>query len=138
MSAFLWAVLTACIWGFVPILEKIGLAKVQPMVGLFYRCLGVVLGVLLLGFFVLKPAEIKNVDMRSVTLLVLAGFLASFAGQLMFYHALKLGDVSKIVPISGAYPFLTFLLGVIILGEAMTPAKIVGVVFVVLGIWFLR
>ncbi|MCX5681531.1 MAG: hypothetical protein NT079_04550 [Candidatus Omnitrophica bacterium] len=43
MNSFLWAILTACIWGVVPILEKLGLTNISSSIGLFYRSLGVVL-----------------------------------------------------------------------------------------------
>ena len=62
MNAFMWALLAAFIWGIVPLLEKLGLAKVEPLVGLFYRCSGVLIGFLLLGIFILKPlSSIKSI-----------------------------------------------------------------------------
>lgn len=138
MSAFWWAAVAACIWGFVPILEKLGLTKVDPLVGLFYRCLGVLVGIVILPIFFLKPAQIKSVDMRSALYLIAAGFLASFIAQIAFYNGLKLGEVSKVVPISGSYPFLTFLLGILLFGESMTAVKLIGVLLVVAGIWVLK
>lgn len=138
MSAFGWAILTACIWGVVPILEKLGLAKIEPLTALFYRCFGVILGIILLGMFMVKPAQMKAVDLRSVMVLVLAGFLASFVANLTFYHALKIGEVSRVVPIAGTYQLVAFLLGIVIFGEALTLAKAVGVFLIVSGIWFLR
>jgi len=38
MTAFLWAIITACIWGVVPIFEKTGLTRATAFAGLFYRC----------------------------------------------------------------------------------------------------
>lgn len=138
MNAYWWAVITAGVWGIVPLLEKTGLVKTTPFVGLFYRCLGVVFGLLILGIFTLKPAEIKSVDIRSAFLLILGGFLASFVGQMFFYHSLKIGEVSKVVPISGSYPFLTFLLGILIFNESFSPVKLIGVLLVIAGIWVLK
>ena len=126
MNVFLWAILAGCVWGIVPILEKVGLTKVEPFVGLFYRCLGVVLGIVLLGVFIVKPHQIRSVDMRTALILVLSGFLASFVAQIMFYHALKFGEVSKVVPIAGAFPFIAFILGIVILGESLTLVKAAG------------
>lgn len=137
MSAFSWAILTAFVWGFVPLLEKMGLVKVAPLVGLFYRSLGVLIGILFLGIF-LKPQEIKAIDLRSALLLIIGGFLASFAAQICFYHGLKIGEVSRVVPISGSYPLIAFVLGIIFLGESLSPAKIIGVASIILGIWVLK
>jgi len=130
--------ITACIWGVVPVLEKLGLAKTEPFVALFYRCFGVILGILFLGIFVLKPGEIKAVPPRSIVLLVTAGFLASFAAQITFYHALKIGDVSRVVPISGAYPLIAFLMGILVLGEAVTLMKVLGMLMIIGGVWMLK
>jgi len=138
MSAFWWAVLTACIWGVVPILEKIGLADTNPFVGLFYRSLGVIFGLLIFGFFILNPAEIRAVNMRSALFLILGGFLASFVAQLVFYHGLKIGEVSKVVPISASYPLIAFLLAVLFLGETFSLVKAFGVALIICGIWALK
>ena len=138
MSAFLWAILAGCVWGVVPILEKVGLTRTSPFVGLFYRSLGVVLGVLLLGTVILKPEEIKAVDVRSALILILSGLLASFVAQVMFYHGLKIGEVSKVVPIAGTYPLIAFVLGVLVLGESLTTAKVIGMILILTGVYLLR
>jgi transporter family protein len=138
MNAFYWALLAAGLWGFIPVLEKIGLAKTDTMTGLFYRCLGVLLGMILVFPFMLKPEQVKSIDGRSAWLLIVSGFIASFVAQLAYYNGLKIGDVSRVVPIAGSYPFITFLLGIWLLGESFAPVKLIGVAFIVAGIWVLR
>jgi len=138
MNAYSWAILTACIWGIVPILEKLGLHKVDPFTALFYRCIGVLVGLFLLGTFVVKPAQLKAVDGRSMLFLVLSGFLASFVAQITFYHGLKIGEVSRVVPISGTYPLVAFILSFLILGEAFTLSRFAGITLIVTGAWLLR
>ncbi|MBD3426752.1 MAG: EamA family transporter [Candidatus Omnitrophica bacterium] len=138
MNAVLWAILTACIWGVVPVLEKLGLVRTQPFTALFFRCLGVIIGIVLLGLFVVKPQHIRESDARSIGLLILSGFLASFVAQIAFYHGLKIGDVSRVVPISGTYPLIAFILGIFFLGEAVTMQKVFGMLFILAGVWLLR
>ncbi len=139
MNPILWAILAACVWGFVPIFEKLGLHGVSsPYVGLFYRCLGATLGLAALSLFVIRPSQLKNVDGKTIFLLVLSGFLASFVAQIFFYHGLKAGEASRIVPIAGSFPMITFVLAVLLLGESITVSKIVGVLLVSGGIWMLR
>ncbi len=139
MSAFLWAVICACIWGVVPILEKEGLGtKVDPFVGLFYRSLGIIIGLVCLKLFVVKTEALKAVDPKSIVLLVLSGLLASFVAQIAFYHALKLGEVSRVVPIAGTYYLITFILGVVFLGEALTLSKVIAMGMIITGAWMLR
>ena len=138
MNAFIWAVLAALVWGVVPIFEKVGLRQTMPLAGLFYRSVGVMVGMLLLGFFMVKPQEIRSVDIRSALCLMAGGFLASFIAQIFFYNSLKVGEVSRIVPLAGSYPLIAFLLGVLLLGESVTPFKMVGVLLVLSGVWFLK
>jgi len=138
MNAFIWAILTAVIWGIVPLVEKFGLLKVEPLVGLFYRSVGVFIGWILLGTLLLKPQQIKSVDIRSVPWFILGGFLASIVGQIAFYHGLKAGEISRVVPISGTYPLVAFILGVLIFGESISWVKLSGVALVIMGIWALR
>ncbi len=138
MTTFKWAIITACVWGVVPLIEKIALGKVTPFVGIFYRCTGVTLGMILLGTLMIKPQELGAIDARSVFLLVLAGFLANFVGQLLFFHGLKGGEVSTFVPIAGSFPLVSFILGVLFLGESINAFKIGGVLMITLGILALK
>jgi transporter family protein len=118
--------------------EKAGLMTVRPLPGLFFRCTGVVAGMIVLGVFAVKPAEMRAVEPRAALLLALGGFLASIVGQFFFYNALRLGEVSRLAPIAGSYPFFTFLLGVLFLGESASLVKIAGVMAIVGGVWLLK
>jgi len=139
MKAFYFALATAVVWGIVPILEKMGVARIAPLAGVMIRSLGVVIGVSFLAVFNSQTFKAAlKADPRTIFLLVLGGFMASILGQILFYNALKTGEASKVVPIAGIYPLVAFLLGVIFLGEAVTVAKVGGVIFVVLGLFLLR
>ncbi|MGB3241722.1 MAG: DMT family transporter [Candidatus Omnitrophota bacterium] len=137
MNAFLWALLAALIWGITSVIEKFVLIKVDPLPGLFYRCLGVLLGVIVMGTVMLKPSQIKSVDLRSAALLLLAGFLGSFIAFIAFYKALKLGEMSIVVPVAGSFYIIAFILGIFLLGETVNALKLLGIIFVTIGIWLL-
>lgn len=130
--------MASALWGIAPIFEKTGLKGATPLAGLFYRCVGVVLGIVILGIFMVKPQEIRAVGLRSALLLIAGGFLASFIAQICFYNALKLGQVSRIVPISASYPFIAALLGVLLLGESVNAFKIGGALLIIAGVWMLK
>lgn len=139
MNGFYWAVLTAFIWGLVPILEKLGLAKIDPLSGLLLRSSGVLIGAAVL--VMVKSEHLSAVlkaDWKTIFFLVFGGLLASFIGQICFYRALRGGEVSKVVPIAGAYPLVSFLTGIIFLSEAITLPKLVGVLLILAGIVLLR
>jgi bacterial/archaeal transporter family protein len=139
MKTFYWAILTALVWGFVPIIEKIGLNKIDPLVGLFYRSLGILLGIGILVVFKTSAIKASIASCPQGWLyLMTGGFLASFVGQILFYHALKSGEASKVVAIAASYPLLSFVLGVLILGEKITVAKACGVLSILVGVFFLK
>lgn len=139
MKAFYFALMTAVVWGIVPILEKMGVARIAPLAGVFIRSCGVVIGIFIMAIFNNQAVRIAlKADPRTIFLLVLGGFMASIVGQIFFYNALKIGEVSKVVPIAGIYPLVAFLLGVIFLGETFTAVRLGGVIFVVLGLFLLR
>ena len=49
-------------------------------------------------------------------------------GIAAYYHALSLGPVSVVVPIFGLFLVVSALLGVFMLGEAVTARKVAGIV----------
>ncbi|MBI2104908.1 MAG: EamA family transporter [Candidatus Omnitrophica bacterium] len=138
MTAFLWALLTAGIWGVVPLMEKIGLAGGSPTVAVVVRSFGVLAGLLVFGWWLAPWPALQGLSWRSVALLMGGGFLASFVGQLAFYHALRTGAISQVTPVAGAYPLVAALLGWWVLREPLTLPRLLGVVFVVAGVLLLR
>ena len=139
MKPYLYAILCALTWGCVPIIEKLGLAKISVWQGLFFRCAGVLVGIIVLTIF--KFSEVKEAIVNTPQrwyLLSIAGIMAAFIGQIFFYNAIKTGEVSKVVPISGSYPLISFLIGVLLFGEKLTLAKAGGMSLVVMGVMLLK
>ena len=126
-------------WGIVPVIEKIGLSRLSPQAGIFVRCLAIFLGAgVLLAFKPQIIPELSAVPRKYIYLIMAAGFTANFLGQLMFYHAFKGGDVSRVVPIAGAYPLISFLTGILILGEKVAIGKSLGVGCILAGVFLLK
>ena len=139
MSGFLWAVLTAIIWGIVPLMEKVGLSgSIAPSMGVMARSLGVVVGFVVFALLWSPWGALQSLSWKTWLLLAGGGFVASFVGQLAFYHALKGGAISQVTPVAGAYPLVAALLGWIVLREPLTLTRLLGVVCVVLGVLLLR
>ena len=138
MSPVAWALLTALIWGIVPLMEKLGLGATAPMAGLFMRSAGVAAGALVVGLCTHPWPQMLRMPVSSMLLLATGGFLASVVGQMSFYQALKAGSVSRVVPIAGAYPLVAALLGWWLLREPLTPARALGAALVVGGVMLLR
>lgn len=139
MTAFLWALLTAGIWGVVPLMEKLGLrGAVSPTTGVLVRSMGIVVGLVVFSVVWSPWAALRTLSWSSIALLAGGGFLASFVGQLAFYQALKTGAISQITPVAGAYPLVAALLGWWVLREPLTPTRALGALCVVIGVVLLR
>lgn len=139
MTAFTWAMLAAIVWGFAPFIEKMGLVKADPVAGLLMRSVGVTLGgLLLLWDWPRLSLGITAMGWKSAVLLALGGFVASILGQYAFYHALKFGEISRVVPIGASYPLVAMCLGLVLLHEPITLPKLLGALLVVLGTILLR
>jgi len=144
MREFILAIVTAFIWGIVPIIEKIGLSSnnTEPMAAVIYRTIGSMVFAIGALMFILLSAgninSIKNMDMKSILFLAFAGGFASVFGQIFFYMALKNGNVSVVTPIAGAYPLITFIFGILLFGEAITFPKVIGILLIISGVIFLK
>lgn len=129
---------TALLWGATPIIEKIGLAKVDPLIGVTIRSLIVTVGLFLLTFLLGKGKELGSIDGKSILLFGLSGLMAGLLGMWTYYSALKVGATSKIVPIAASYPLVTTLLSMLILKEGVTLTRVIGTAFIVIGIWLVK
>ena len=138
MSGFVWSIITAIIWGIVPMMEKIGLGQISPTLGVMIRSLGVVIGLLLFGWKFIPGSALEHLSWPSALLLMSGGLLASIVGQLAFYHALKSGAISQVTPVAGAYPLVAALLRWWLLHEPVTLPRVLGVFCVVVGVCLLR
>lgn len=67
---------------------------------------------------------------------ILSGLAGSF-GVVFFYFALAKGEASRVVAITAAYPLVTAILAFLFLREPFSVSKILGLGFVLLGIFFL-
>lgn len=137
MVVFLLTV-TAILWGATPILEKMGLAKVDPLVGVTIRSAIVTAGLLILTFVLGKGRDLLSIDSKSILLFGASGMMAGLLGMWTYYTALKMEATSKIVPIAACYPLVTALLSVLILQEGLSLSRVVGTALIVSGIWLVK
>jgi len=132
MKAVLLALLSAILWGSAPLLFKLGLrGEVPPLVGIFYHNLTAtllsLLSILLIKESLLYPA-------KYIVLISLGGLVSGFLGLLLYYKAIKIGEVSVVAPVAATSPLWASLLAFLMLGESFSLLKLVGSLLVVLGV----
>jgi len=131
-------IVTTLLWGSTPILEKMGLAKVDPLIGVTIRSAVVTAGLFLLAFLLGKGRTLLELDGKSILLFGASGMMAGLFGMWTYYSALKMEATSKIVPIAACYPLVTALLSGLVLREGVTLHRIIGTALIVSGIWLVK
>ncbi|MEJ1967839.1 MAG: EamA family transporter [Rhizomicrobium sp.] len=127
-----WAVLSAVFAALTAIFAKIGVANVNSDFATFVRTLVVI--VALAGILTLlgewqAPASITG---RTYVFLVLSG-LGTGASWLCYFHAMKLGNASRVAPIDKLSVVMVAIFGVLFLGEKLSGANWLGVAMIAGG-----
>ena len=137
-QAFLFALLTAALWGIATVLDKLALARLQPLVGVAARSVAISVVAVAALAATMRERAWEGVDARSWIFVIMSGMCSGLLGQWTYYKALKYAEASRVVPIVGGYPLIAFALAVLFLGESITPQKLGGAMLVVAGIVLLR
>lgn len=135
-DVILLLILTVFLWGATPVLEKIGLGSVDPLTGVTIRSIAVAVALVIYLVLSGKARQLFQVDHKALIIFSVTGLMAGLVGMLTYFTALKRGTASQIVPIAAAYPLVTAILSVLILGENVTILRLIGTILIVVGIWF--
>ncbi len=131
-SWLFWAVLSAVFAALTAIFAKIGIANVNSDFATFVRTVVVIValaGILTLTGGWQAPGDITR---RTYLFLVLSG-LGTGASWLCYFHALKLGDASRVAPIDKLSVVLVAIFGVVLLGEKLSTFNWLGVAMIGAG-----
>lgn len=131
----LW-LLTILFWGMSPVIEKIGLKGVEPLLALFIRTLAALIGISL-TLLVSSHSDFSSLTIKNIGILSLSGILGGFLGMFTYFSLLKTKNASQIVPLTSTYPLVATLLAILFLKEELTLLKILGTLFIITGIYFL-
>jgi len=134
VKAYWFAAMAALFWGVAPVLEKLGLRKAPPIVALSIRAISVAVLLTVITLASGHWRQMVRQDGRTVLVLVIAGLCSALVGQLVYFHALKLGTPATVVPVAATYPLVAAALSVGFFGEPLTPGKAIGAVLVILGV----
>jgi transporter family protein len=127
-----FAILSAVTASLVAIFAKLGMSKVDPTLATTIR--SVLMTVLLLVTAAVTGAfaRLPDVKGRALLMIILSGATGA-ASWLFYFHAVKLGDVSKVAPIDKLSMPLAIVLAVLLLGERPSALNWLGVGLIVAG-----
>ena len=129
---FLFALLSAVFAALTSILAKVGIHGVDSNLATAIRTMVVV--VMAWGMVFLTHAQngIWSISRKSWLFLILSG-MATGASWLCYYRALRLGQVSKVVPVDKLSVVFTLLLAFLFLHEEFTAKSLLGCIFISAG-----
>ena len=128
----MFAILSAVFAAATAILAKIGIEGVDSNLATAIRTIVVLVMAWAMVFLTNSAGGISSISTRSWIFLILSG-LATGASWLCYFYAIKIGDVSKVVPIDKCSLVLTIIFAVIFLGEALTWKTVVGSILLLAG-----
>jgi bacterial/archaeal transporter family protein len=138
MKLMIYMFLTTLFWGMAAIFDKLALGKTSPFTGMMVRQF-ILTGLLIaVGIGTARLGTIGTLDWRTVLWFGLSGICGGAAGLWTYYHALRLGGASLVVPITATYPLVTVLLSWLILQEGLTIHRVIGTVLIVVGVWLVK
>ena len=114
------------------IFAKMGIENVNYNLATAIRTSIVVLMSWGMVFLTQTQSGIGEIGKRSWVFLILSG-LTTGASWLCYYHAIKIGDVSKVVPIDKMSLVMTLIFAFVVLHEPFTIKSFVGCLLISIG-----
>lgn len=135
----MWAVfalLSAVFAALTGILAKLGMEGINSNLGTAIRTVVVLVMAWAIVFATGKHTGISDITTRGWVFLVLSG-LATGLSWICYFHALQIGEASKVVPIDKFSVVISMVLAFLVLGEKVTVTKILGGALIAAGTFVL-
>lgn len=132
MNWLAWSLLSALFAALTAILAKVGVAKVDANLATAIRTSVVVVFTWVLAFATRQPNSLAQFSGKSWIFLTLSG-CATGLSWLCYFHALQVGQASRVAPIDKLSVVLVILFAALFLGEPLTWGKSVGVLLIAAG-----
>ena len=129
---FVFALLSAVFAALTSILAKVGIEDVNSNLATAIRTVVVVLMAWGMVFITNAQNGITEISRKSWIFLILSG-LSTGASWLCYYHALKIGEASKVAPIDKISVVFTVILAAIFLHEQLNAKTIIGCILIAAG-----
>jgi len=128
----IYALLAALFAALTAIFAKIGIEGIDSNLATGIRT--VVILVLIWGivFATVPLSDLKMLSVTNWTFLILSG-IATGLSWMFYFHAIQLGDVSRVAPVDKLSIALTLILAFVILGETISWQAVVGGTLIVSG-----
>ena len=131
----MWAVfalLSAVFAALTGILAKLGMEGINSNLATAIRTVVVLVMAWAIVFLTGKQHEIGDISTRSWVFLLLSG-LATGLSWLCYFHALQIGQASRVIPIDKFSVVISMVLAFVVLREAVTVQTVIGGLLITAG-----
>ena len=129
---FVFALLSAVFAALTSILAKVGIEGVNSNLATAIRTVVVVVMAWGMVFLTNAQSGLAEISRKSWIFLILSG-LATGASWLCYYHALQIGEASKVVPVDKLSVVITLVLAFVFLHETFTVKTLIGCLLIGAG-----
>lgn len=132
MSWLTWALLSAFFAGLTAVLAKIGVGSVDSSLATAIRTTVVLVFTWLLFFTTSPTRDLKSLDGRNWLFLILSG-LATGLSWVCYFHALQLGEASRVAPIDKLSVIFAIAFAALFLHERLSWHQWLGATLILFG-----
>lgn len=136
MGWFAFALLSALFAALTSVFAKIGIENVDSNLATAIRTVVVVVLAWGIVFLTGKQGDVANITAKSWLFLVLSGAMTGLS-WLCYYHALQIGEASKVVPVDKFSVVISMALAFLILKEKITLQTLLGGLLITAGTFVL-
>jgi bacterial/archaeal transporter family protein len=127
-----WALLSAVFAAATAVLAKVGVTAIDSNFATAIRTSVIVVFTWTLAFWLREPDSFRWPSAKTGLFLVLSG-IATGLSWLCYFRALQTGPASRVAPIDKLSVVLVILFGALVLGERLTPGKVIGGLLICAG-----
>jgi transporter family protein len=132
MTWLVWSLLSAAFAALTAILAKQGVAGVDANLATAVRTSVVLVFTWVLALATGSPGRLQAFTHRTWLFLLLSG-VATGLSWLCYFHALQVGEASRVAPVDKLSVVFVILLAALFLGERLTWGKGIGVLLIAAG-----
>ena len=133
---FLFALLSSVFAALTSILAKVGIEGVNSNLATAVRTVVVVIMAWAVVFITNTQSGLPDIGRKRWVCLIFSG-LATGASWICYYKALQMGEASRVVPVDKFSIVLTVILAFLFLHEQITIKKLVGILLITAGTFFM-
>ena len=134
MSWVLFSILATLVWAIVNTVDKYVLTKLVRKPVILLMILGII--GLIASFLVYLFHGFSYLSYFNISLALVAGILY-IIGILFYFKAVKIEEISRVIPLLYLSPLFVSILAAIFLGEIFTPIKYLGIFLLIIGAIFI-